>query len=1013
MLPVELLLASMDLIMKARLLKRLCALGLVAICWTASVWCAPFQLVSQRGANPAPAGGAGDSWGAIMSPDGRFVLFASTANNLVSTTNGQALPISGAPRLNVFLRDRTNGTTTLVSANLSGTGGGNGHSIPTSLSTNGQFACFESGASDLIAGDTNGVADVFVRDLLNNTTMLVSTSTNGGVGNGVCRGSVMTPDGRFVAFVSSASTLVPNDTNNIADVFVRDLQSNVTTLVSVGAQSTNLLPLSSSESPEITPDGRYVAFYSSATNLVPGVTNGGEVYVRDLLAGTIVWVSANSHSLLGAGAFSYNHAISTDGHYVAFEASSNAPPTTASRSGYILRYSMASGTTDIVSTNAFVPPSPAEEINNLDISPDGRFIAFVGNTNGTSGTTSAIFRWDAQSATTLLISADMSGNVAGESICDSPKIDPTGRYIAFLSSASNLVTNALIPGYHLYLRDATSNITTLLDLDTNGFGSSVSPATVPRMNEDNSLAAFDSLDANLVANDRNHNYDLFVRNISAGSNELISAHAASLASISANGPSMVSLHGVFPGGWRILFSSEADNLIENDTNAFRDVFIRDRISGTNILVSAATNGLPADGLSFEPVLSADGRFVAFTSSADNLVPNDTNRATDVFVRDLLTGTTTLASVNTSGTASGNKASSAPAIGTGGRYVAFRSLASNLASGQGIGSENLFVRDMQSNVTYALTTNGVQSFGTTPDGHFIVFSGKNPGSIIVWDAQTATTVYSNAASVSPVSTTALSADGNHIIYGNGLSSFVIDRAAQTSQQLAVTAPTSHPGLRFSSDGRYVVYSRATNDHSVINATNQVYIYDFRTGVSSLVSQNPSAAPGNGTSDSPDISSDGRFIVYRSFATDIASLAATNGMPNLYLYDRAANSNALLTAGLYPTLPADNRSRTPLFSDDGRTLVFESAASNLSPGDFNSSADVFVLSLLYATVSVTLEGPTITWPTQPGETYHVQFKDSLSDANWQEVSGVITFTGEQAQLTDLAPYNGQRFYRIAAN
>jgi len=211
----------------------------------------------------------------------------------------------------------------------------------------------------------------------------------------------------------------------------------------------------------------------------------------------------------------------------------------------------------------------------------------------------------------------------------------------------------------------------------------------------------------------------------------------------------------------------------------------------------------------------------------------------------------------------------------------------------------------------------------------------------------------------------------------------------------------------------VYSRTTNNLGAINATNQVYVYDFQTRASLLVSQTPSAAPANGTSDSADISSDGRFIVYRSFATDIAPLAATNGMPNLYVFDRAANSNALLTASLYPTVPADNRSRLPVFSDDGRTLVFESAASNLYPGDFNSSADVFALSLLYATISLTLEGPTITWPAQPGETYHVQFKDSLGDANWQQVSGVISFTGEQAQLTDLAPSNGQRFYRITAN
>jgi hypothetical protein len=136
--------------MKARLLKRHCALFLLALCWTASAWSAPFQLVSKRGASPAPAGGSGDSWGPILSPDGRFVLFASTANNLVLTTNGTALPIPSVPRLNVFIRDRTNGTTTLVSVNQAGTGGRNGDSIPTALSTNGQFACFESSASDLV-----------------------------------------------------------------------------------------------------------------------------------------------------------------------------------------------------------------------------------------------------------------------------------------------------------------------------------------------------------------------------------------------------------------------------------------------------------------------------------------------------------------------------------------------------------------------------------------------------------------------------------------------------------------------------------------------------------------------------------------------------------------------------------------------------------------------------------------------------------------------------------------------
>ena len=219
-------------------------------------------------------GGSGDSGLSIISPDGRYVLFASTANNLTLTNNNNfVLPC----RFNVFLRDNLAQTTTLVSVNQAGTGGGNGDSFPTGLSTNGQFALFESSASDLVANETNNATDIFVRDLVNGTTTPVSIGTGGGNTNWTSRGSVMTPDGRYVAFVSAATNLVAGDTNNIADVFVRDLQAGTTTLASVGATTNTNPPVyratSSSESPEITPDGRYVAFYSTATNLVSGVTN--------------------------------------------------------------------------------------------------------------------------------------------------------------------------------------------------------------------------------------------------------------------------------------------------------------------------------------------------------------------------------------------------------------------------------------------------------------------------------------------------------------------------------------------------------------------------------------------------------------------------------------------------------------------------------------------------------------------------------------------------------------------
>src|SRR4029077_8151925 len=134
------------------------------------------------------------------------------------------------------------------------------------------------------------------------------------------------------------------------------------------------------------------------------------------------------------------------------------------------------------------------------------------------------------------------------SICDSPKMDPTGRYIAFLSSAPNLATNALISGYHLYLRDTTANTTTLLDADTNGVGSSVSPATVPRLNDSGDSVAFESFDASLAANDRNHNLDLFLRDVSAASNILVSVRDASLLSASPNGSSIIYPRGISADG---------------------------------------------------------------------------------------------------------------------------------------------------------------------------------------------------------------------------------------------------------------------------------------------------------------------------------------------------------------------------------------------------------------------------------------------------------------------------------
>ncbi|HZQ48224.1 MAG TPA: hypothetical protein VFC07_14505, partial [Verrucomicrobiae bacterium] len=602
----------------------------------------PFQLASVvNSAVNAPAGGSGDSLDPVISSDGRYVLFVSAANNLVLNSSSNPITPIFPPKLNVFLRDRTNGTTTLVSVNLTGTGGGNGDSLPVDISTNGQYVLFESSATNIVAGDTNNVSDVFMRDLVHGITTLISISTNGGFGNGVSRSSVMTPDGRYVAFVSAASNLVPGDTNHIADIFVRDLQAGTTTLATVGATSTNanvaFSGYCSSELPDITPDGHYVAFYSSAINLVPGVRTSGEIYVRNLASGITTRASAGAHSIAQSiigttNIISYNHTISDDGQFVAYEASSSASPLTE---GIILRYSLITGLTDVVNTNATGLPASGNELNHrcLDMTPDGRFIAFVAN----AGTNCAIYVWDAQSVGSTLVSANTNNALPGNGICDWPVIDPTGRYVAFLSSASGLVTNSLSSGFHLYLRDTQATATTLIDSDTNGIGSLTNPMTFPRMSTNGTLVAFESLDGSLVANDNNHAYDVFVSNLASNFVELMSAHLPALPSLTPNGPSTLTTLSVSTNARYVAFYSEASNLVAGDTNGFRDAFVRDLLLGTNILVSVDTNGvLPGTGLSTDASISADGRYVAFTSSASNLVASvaDTNNAQDVFVRDL-------------------------------------------------------------------------------------------------------------------------------------------------------------------------------------------------------------------------------------------------------------------------------------------------------------------------------------------------------------------------------------------
>jgi dipeptidyl aminopeptidase/acylaminoacyl peptidase len=988
------------------------------------------QLVSSPGNSLASSAGGGDSSSPLISADGQFVLFASLANNLAFATNGSAVAAPVPQHLNVFLRNRNTGATTLISANSAGVPG-NSNSWPRAISANARYVLFESFASDLVPADTNKTSDVFIRDLTLGTTTLVSVSTNGGVGSGRSQDSVMTPDGRYVAFSSIASNLVPGDTNQIPDVFVRDLQTGTTMLISPGAVAGATIPAGTeppgSELPDITPDGRYVAFYSAGINLVPGVTSIGEIYVRDLVAQTTTMASTNARSIASTvfgttDVISCNHLISTNGQFVAFDVTPN--PSNNILAGVVLRYNIQTATIDVINTNGVGLSLGYTEARNLDMTPNGRFVGYLGISNGST----AAFVWDAQSGISTLASGTVSNLIPAQSTCLSPLLSTNGRFAVFLSNGTNLVGSALPAGYHLYRRDLTNGTTEPLDTDLSTISLALNFGSLPVMSSDASRIAFVMTGASTLLQMSGRQDNVFLRDLQISSTQLISVHQNGLSSKTAEGNNLVSSFSVSSNGQFVAFSSDADNVVTQDTNGLRDIFVRDLVNGVNILVSVGSDGRPAAGNSTDPSISADGRSVVFSSTATNLVNGVNTNATQIYLRDLAVGSNTLISVSTNGGSPADSPCRAPIISSDGRFVHFVSTSQNLAPvNSASNNTNLFTRDLLLGTTYAITTNGIGNFVPSANGRFIIYRDLFGGlGLKIWDPLTAaTTVYSTSNNPGQF---AVSDNGTRVAY-TIFNQLRMGDVGTNDEVLVASGPLisqSQAGLRFSDDGRYFSYA-ANAGTSFTN----VYLYDFQTGSNTLVSRsfNSSGSP-NGVSDTPEISPDGRFVAYRSAASNLVP-ADNNSQPDLYLYDRLSGGTTLLSVNQSGSQTGNGRTRGAAFSGDSQTLAFQSWGSDIADRDYNNRGDVFAFKLwgsgssnspppfggTIVIVNIPIGGnpnapvPSISWPVTPGVDYHVQYKNHLEDPFWLELDRIFTVVGGQAYVLDLAPDQVQRFYRIS--
>jgi Tol biopolymer transport system component len=361
------------------------------------------------------------------------VTFTTLANNLVSGDNNGFQ--------DVFVHDRQTGFITLESRSTGGTIG-NGESRLSSLSADGRFIVFESSADNLVPGDTNGTLDVFVRDRTTGQTSRVSVSSAGAQANGSSFQSFISGDGRFVVFVSAATNLVPGDTNGVADVFVRDRTTNQTTRVSVSSAGAEAN--SSSVLPHINADGRFVTFESDASNLVAGDTNGVfDVFVRDRTAGQTVRASVSTGGAQSNGASEAPN-LSGDGRFVVFQSSANnlVGGDTNGVIDIFVRDLVANLTTrESVSTGGVQ--------GNADSAPgtlngNGRFVAFgssannlvAGDTNGFAD----VFARDRSTGQTIRASLGNDGSQPnGASNNFRLSLSSNAALLTYTSAASNLV----------------------------------------------------------------------------------------------------------------------------------------------------------------------------------------------------------------------------------------------------------------------------------------------------------------------------------------------------------------------------------------------------------------------------------------------------------------------------------------------------------------------------------------------------------------------------------------------
>lgn len=813
-----------------------------------------------------------------LSRDGRWLAFVSGAPNLLP----QQVHRAGSD--NVFLYDRVSGTNTLVSHRADDPGvEANGVSREPMLSGDGRFLVFFSSATDLVAGveDANQGDDVFLYDRVTGKTLLVSRSaeSNRRTLSEPSQYPALSADGRWVVFFSGRSIL-------LFERISRRLQTVAGPEARIWAVSD---PLS------ISADGRRMVFLSYAEHLVPGQVDinrdKADVFLYDRLSGTTTLVShASSSSTKTGNGECLSAKISADGSTVVhFSRATNLVPGQNGPPGFnLFLFDVASGRTNLIS----------------------------------------------HASTSLRTAADASRGYQGSHFA----ISADGSWVAFDSEARNLVAGQIEerPELDVFLyRRADGSVRLLTGVLGSATRTADNESKVLGISADGNRILFYSTGLNLVEpaagpsdRARLYLYDRRQRQTSLFSPAL-------LGSGSSGGPGSAQLSG--DGRW-VSYPSDSTDAVAGarDFNQANDVFLDNGIS-IRALVSLRAPGSLASatpaGYSFDPKLSADGRYVTFDSSAGHLLggQRDTNQGTDTFVRDRVTGTTVLASHSAGQLrTAGNRQSYGYGISPDGRWTLLMSDATDLVPGQIDTNDgrDVFLFDratgstrLVSHVPSSLVTTGnriSQWPQFTADGSCVVFAGEATDLVAGGPAPGGPFPY-----------------GNVFLYELASGALtLVSRVPGTGAWSSGTSEDPSP----SADGRFIAF--ASDDANLVSepieaaGSPNVLLHDRVAGTTALISRSllsPSRAVGGSR---PRLSADGRYVYFVSRAPDLVPGQEGSSETNaLFFFDRALDRMALVShADGSPTVPADGDINDFDISPDGRFVAFSSDATNLVPGQY---------------------------------------------------------------------------------